>query len=46
MAKKAATKTAVKKAPTKSQIFAELAEKTELSKKQIAEVFDELNAMI
>lgn len=48
MAKKAATKTAaaVKKAPTKSQIFAELAEKTELSKKQIAEIFDELNAMI
>ncbi|MEX0744459.1 MAG: HU family DNA-binding protein [Phycisphaeraceae bacterium] len=41
---KTATKTV--KPPTKSQIHSELAEKTGLAKKDIASVFDELEAMI
>src|SRR4051812_42394134 len=36
----------VVKAATKSSIFAELAEKTELSRKQIASVFDSLTEII
>ena len=35
-------KPTVKKAMTKTQIFAEIAENTELSRKQVASVFDEL----
>ena len=43
MAKKA---TKVEKAMNKSEIVAELADRTELSKKQVALVFDELAALI
>jgi nucleoid DNA-binding protein len=38
--------TGAKKAVTKSAIFAELAEKTELSRKQIASVFEALTDLI
>ena len=38
--------TAVKKAMTKSQILTEIAESTELTKKQVAAVLDELGALI
>ena len=34
------------KSPNKSQIFSEIAEKTELSRKQVASVFDELGSVI
>jgi nucleoid DNA-binding protein len=44
MAKAAAKKS--KKALTKSALFADLAEKTELTKKQIEAVFDHLTAVI
>ena len=44
MAKKKAA--AAKKALTKSQIIAELSESTELSKKEIAGVFENLSALI
>ena len=44
MAKKKAA--AAKKALTKSQIIAELSESTELSKKEIAGVFDSMSALI
>ena len=37
---------AVKKPPTKSEMFAAIAEKTELSKRQVAAVFDELSNVI
>jgi nucleoid DNA-binding protein len=40
---KAAT---AKKAPSKSEVFASIAEQTDLSKKQVAAVFDALNAEI
>ena len=40
------SKAAVKKAPTKSEIFTGIAEKTELSKKEVAAVFDELQVVI
>lgn len=38
--------TTKKKAPTKSQIYASIAESTELSKKQVSDVFDSLNELI
>ena len=38
--------TAVKKAMTKSQILTEIAESTELTKKQVAAVLDELGVLI
>ena len=38
--------TGVKKAMTKSQIFSEISEATELSKKEVASVFDELGHII
>jgi len=47
MAKKKASKSAASnsnKAPTKSQIFGAIADKTELTRKQVAAVFDELSA--
>lgn len=37
---------AAKKAPTKTQILATIAEETELSKKDVAAVFDSLNEQI
>lgn len=36
----------VKKAPTKSEIYAEIAETTGLTKKQVGEVFDALSGII
>jgi nucleoid DNA-binding protein len=39
-------KAATKKAPTKSQVFAELAEKAGISRKQVQAVFDGLNEQI
>lgn len=39
-------KDAVKKAPTKSEIYAHIAEETELSRKQVASVFDSLSGLI
>lgn len=42
MAKAAATK----KAPSKSEVFAKIAEETGLSRKQVAAVFDSLKALI
>ena len=38
--------TGVKKRMTKSEIFSEIADSTELSKKQVAAVFDELETII
>lgn len=38
--------TAITKALTKSALYAEIAENTDLSKKQVAEVFDELSSVI
>jgi nucleoid DNA-binding protein len=56
MAKKTVAKTTVKKTtpkkttekkpPTKNEIITQIAEKTELNKKQVAAVLDELTAMI
>ena len=49
MAKKKVTRkkvAAVKKPPTKSEIFAQIAEKTGLAKRDVAAVFDELNPII
>ncbi len=48
MAKKAPTKStaAAGKAPSKSQVFAGIAEAAELSKKQVAAVFAALNDMV
>ncbi len=43
--KKAATTSNATKAPTKGQIYAAIAEKTELTRKQVAAVFDELSAL-
>ena len=45
MAKKSAATTA-KKPPTKSEIYSSIAESTELSRKQVASVFDELSNLI
>lgn len=42
MAKKVTKKTAATKPPTKSEIFSTIAERTDLPKKQVAQVFDEL----
>ena len=44
--KKTAAKTAVKKPPTKSEILAHISEKTDLSRKEVASVFDSLNDLI
>jgi len=44
--KKAVKKTATVRARTKSQIFGDLAEATELTKKQVAAVFEEMTTMI
>ncbi|MFU8896785.1 MAG: HU family DNA-binding protein [Gammaproteobacteria bacterium] len=44
--RKKAVATNVKKAPTKSEIITQLAEKTDLTKKDIGAVFDELNVII
>jgi len=46
MAKKKAAKASGAKARTKSQVFGELAEKNELTRKQIAGMFDQLGTMI
>ncbi len=39
-------KAATKKAPTKSEIYSSIAEKTELSRKQVAAVFDEMGNIV
>ncbi|MAE65251.1 MAG: DNA-binding protein [Phycisphaeraceae bacterium] len=44
--KRSKKKVAVKKAPTKSEIFGTIAENTDLPKRQIAAVFDELGIII
>jgi len=44
MAKKKAP--AVKKAPTKSEVFGKIAEDTDLTRKQVAAVFESLNGVI
>lgn len=44
-AKKKAAATSVKKAMTKSEVFAHLAERSELSKKGVRTVFEELSAL-
>ena len=41
-----AKSTATKKAPSKTEIFASIADSTELSKKQVAAVFEALSAEI
>ena len=46
MAAKKAKKTAIKDKYTKSAILAELAENTDLSKKQVSSVLDELSSLI
>ena len=46
MAKKKAKKNGTIKAKTKSQVFGDLAEKTELTRKQVSSVFDGLAGMI
>ena len=49
MAKKKVTKkkvATVKKAPTKSEVFGTIAEDTELTRKQVAAVFESLNGVI
>ena len=46
MAAKKTKKTAIKDKYTKSAILAELAENTELSKKQVSSVLDELSSLI
>ena len=46
MAKKTTATTAVKKPPTKSEIYGSIADATELSRKQVGAVFDELSALI
>lgn len=44
--KRASPKTALKSAPNKSEIMSTLAENTELSKKEIVAVFEELSALM
>lgn len=39
-------KAATKKAPTKSEIYTTIAEKTELSRKQVASVFEEMGNIV
>ena len=46
MAKKKARSTGAIKARNKSQVYGELAERLDLSKKQIGGIFDELSGMI
>ena len=46
MAKKKAAAAKAVKARTKSEIYRELSERTELSRKQVVAVFDEMAAMI
>ncbi len=46
MAKKKVTKAVEKKPPTKAQLFTAIAEDTELSKRDVAAVFDALNVQI
>jgi nucleoid DNA-binding protein len=46
MAKAAAAKTPAKKPPTKSEIFATIAEETGLTKRQVAAVFESLGQQI
>ena len=41
-----AKKTATKKAPTKSEVFGTIAENTELTKRDVANVFEELGIVI
>lgn len=41
-----ATSKAAAKAPNKSQVFTQIAERTDLSRKQVASVFDELGSVI
>jgi len=41
-----AKKSAAKKAPTKSEVFGHISEKTDLRKKDVAAVFDELSVVI
>ena len=45
-AKKKATSAAVKKPPTKSEIMTSIAETTQLSRKEVASVFEALNGLI
>jgi len=40
------TATATKKAPTKSEVYRQIAEKTDLNRKDVAAVFDELQALV
>ncbi|MCA1799087.1 MAG: HU family DNA-binding protein [Xanthomonadaceae bacterium] len=44
--KKTAKKSAAAKAPTKSEIFSHISTQTELTKKEVASVFDSLAGMI
>ncbi len=46
MATKKKAAPAVKKAPTKSEIFSTISEDTGLTKKQVAEVFESLNGIV
>ena len=46
MAKKKSKAAAAAKPPTKGQVFAEIAEKTELTRRQVADVFDELGVIM
>lgn len=46
MAKSNGAATATKKAPSKSEVFNEIAERTDLSRKQVKAVFDELNNVV
>ena len=39
-------KVSVKKPPTKSEVFGSIADKTDLTKRQVTEVFDELQGVI
>lgn len=45
-AKKKQAAAAAKKAPTKSEIYAQIAEDTELTRKQVAGVFESLSGLI
>lgn len=43
---KQSKKTVAKKGPTKSEVFGGIAEKTELSRRQVSDVFEELQGVI
>jgi nucleoid DNA-binding protein len=43
---KSTKNTSAAKAPTKSEVYSAIAEKTQLTRKQVASVFDELSALI